>query len=162
MRGVEPSLLDKLFDDDIKHSKKDVFKHLSVEEFKDSVARDIESLLNNRCVYDEGALNDYPECQKSLFTYGIHDFSNFSLASSLDRDFMCRSLEQALARHEKRLRDVRIELQQDQSSAGALRFAINALLVIHPSHEPISFDAVLQPTTLQYSISRGRRAATSN
>lgn len=162
MRGVEPSLLDKLFDDDIKHVKKDIFKRLSIEEFKESVARDIESLLNNRCVHDERILENYPECQRSLITYGIHDFSNLSLASSFDRDYMCRSLEQALARHERRLKEVRVDLQQDLQSAGALRFSINALLLIHPSHEPISFDAVLQPTTLQYSISRGRRATASN
>lgn len=158
MKGVEPSLLDKLFDEDVKHTSKGVFKQLSIEEYKDSVARDIESLLNNRCIYDEELLATYPECQRSLVTYGVRDFSNLSLASSIDRHYMCDSLENALIRHEKRLCDIKVDLKQEQQAAGALRFAITALLIVHPAHEPISFDAVLQPTTLRYSISRGRRS----
>lgn len=157
MKGFEPSLLDKLFDDDPRETRGGTFKRLSSEEFKDSVARDIEALLNNRFVVDEAQLKDYPECQRSLVTYGINDFSGRSLASSVDRAYICRSLELAISRHEQRLVNVRVALNQEQRSTGALRFSISALLVIHPSREPISFDAMLQPSTLQYSVRHGRR-----
>jgi type VI secretion system protein ImpF len=33
------------------------------------------------------------------------------------------------------------------------------MLVVHESKEPVSFDAVLQPSTLQYAISSTRRSA---
>lgn len=159
MKGFEPSLLEKLFDDAPRDAAVGAVKRLSIEEFKDSVARDVESLFNNRFAFDETVLGDYPHCQRSLVTYGIHDFSNRSLASAPDRAFICQTLERAIARHEPRLTQVRVLLDQGQSAAGALRFSISALLMIHPSREPINFDALLQPTTLQYSVSRARRAA---
>ncbi len=154
---TEPSLLDKLFDDDARNPGGRVFKEFSTEEYKDSVARDIESLLNNRFMIDEELLDDLPECQRSLATYGIHDFSGLSLANSFDREFICQSLELAIARHERRLTQVQVLLSEDQQTSGALSFSINALLIIHPSREPISFDALLQPATLQYSVSPHRR-----
>lgn len=159
MKGIEPSLLDKLFDDDPRDPHGGVFKRFSTEQYKDSVARDVESLLNNRFVMDEAGLKHYPQCQRSLMTYGIHDFSGRSLASSYDRAFICHSLELAISRHEGRLSNVQVVLREDERSTGALRFSINALLVIHPSREPVSFDALLQPATLQYSVHRNRRAA---
>ncbi|MEO7066811.1 MAG: type VI secretion system baseplate subunit TssE [Rhodanobacter sp.] len=159
MKGFEPSLLEKLFDDAPHEVAFGVIKRLSIEEFKDSVARDVEGLLNNRFVVDEELLKKFPHCQRSLATYGIHDFSGRSLASSTDRTFICHSLEVAVARHEPRLTEVKIVLDKAQNSTGALRFSINALLVIHPSREPVNFDVLLQPTTLQYSVSRNRRVA---
>ena len=38
-----------------------------------------------------------------------------------------------------------------------LNFAISALLIIDPIREAVSFDAVLQPSSLHYSISKARR-----
>lgn len=159
MKGFEPSLLEKLFDDTPRDVSHGTVRRLSIDEFKDSVARDVEGLLNNRFVVAEELLKQFPHCQRSLATYGIHDFSNRSLASSPDRAFICQSLELAITRHEPRLTNVRVMLDQGQKSTGGLRFSISALLVIHPSREPISFDALLQPTTLQYAVSRSRRAA---
>jgi len=37
-----------------------------------------------------------------------------------------------------------------------LCFAIQALLVVHPAEEPVNFDVMLQPATLQYSVTRAR------
>lgn len=159
MKGIDPSLLDKLFDDAPKDPYTGVFKRFTTEEYKDSVARDIESLLNNRFMISEDTIKPFSESQQSLMTYGIHDFSGLSLANSHDRAFICSSLELAISRHEKRLSKVKVSLNKDQQATGALKFSINALLLIHPSKEPISFDALLQPSTLQYSISRSRRAA---
>lgn len=159
MKGFEPSLLDKLFDDAPREAAQGVIRRLSLEEFKDTVARDVEALLNNRFAADEELLKRYPHCQRSLATYGIRDFSGRSLASSVDRDFICRSLELAISRHEPRLTQVRVVLDPQQRATGALRFSISAMLVVHPAREPVSFDALLQPTTLQYAVSRTRRPA---
>ncbi len=159
MKGFEPSLLDRLFDDAPRDIAYGATKRMSNEEFKDSVARDVEGLLNSRFTVAEDVLARFPHCQRSLATYGIHDFSERSLASSIDRAFICHSLEMAISRHEPRLINVHVVLDQDQRTMGALRFSISALLVVHPSREPVNFDAFLQPTTLQYSVSRNRRAA---
>lgn len=161
MKGFEPSLLEKLFDDAPRQSAQGVLKRLSLDDFKDSVAHDIEALLNNRYSFDEETLKPYPHCQRSLATYGIRDFSGRTLASSVDRDFICQSLELAIARHETRLVNVKVNLDPTQRSTGALRFSISALLVIHPAREPVNFDALLQPTTLQYAVSKMRRPITA-
>jgi type VI secretion system protein ImpF len=157
MKGFEPSLLEKLFDDSPRQSAQGVLKRLSLDDFKDSVARDIEALLNNRYSVDEDILKQYPQCQRSLATYGVRDFSGRTLASSIDRDFICQSLELAISRHETRLVKVKVHLDSSQRSTGALRFSISALLVIHPAREPVNFDALLQPTTLQYAVNKTSR-----
>ncbi len=153
MKGFEPSLFDKLFD--AGHGGP-ALRRLSVEELKETVARDIESLLNTRMVFTEEQLRRYSQCQRSILTYGLSDFSGRSLASHYDREFICRALEQSIARHEPRLTNVKVLLQIDARATSVLYFAITAMLDVGPAHEPVTFDATLQPSTLQYSVSKGR------
>ena len=81
-----------------------------------------------------------------------------SLASPDDRAAICQGLERAIARHEPRLRNVRASLEMQEGGIDRLNFAITALLVLHAAQEPVNFDAVLQPSSLQYTISKARRA----
>ncbi|MNI62600.1 hypothetical protein D3C87_1436840 [compost metagenome] len=46
-------------------------------------------------------------------------------------------------------------LQVDSRATSVLYFAITAMLDVGPAHEPVTFDATLQPSTLQYSVTRG-------
>ena len=111
MKGLEPSLLEKLFDDSPRSSAvASVVRPVSLEQYKESVARDLEGLLNSRCAFDEDALVAFPECQRSLMTYGLCDFAAKSLANAYDRAAICRSLEQAIARHQRRLHHVQVQL----------------------------------------------------
>ncbi|MFK3737270.1 type VI secretion system baseplate subunit TssE [Massilia sp. TN1-12] len=132
---------------------------VSLEEMKDSVARDLEALLNTRTVVPEETFRRFPECARSIVTYGLHDFAGLSLSSTDDRAFICRSLEQAIARHEPRLRNVQARLELRDDAVNRLNFAITALMVVSAAHEPVNFDAVLQPSSLQYTISKARRPA---
>ena len=160
MKGLDPSLLERLLDDEPRNpSASGMFKTLSLEQYKESVARDLESLLNSRAAFSEDLLKAFPHCQQSLMTYGLVDFSSMSLANAFERVAICRSLEQAIARHEPRLHNVRVSLERNGRGAGGLHFAIHGLLDVQPAREPVSFDALLQPTTLQYSVSRLRRPA---
>src|SRR5689334_16641249 len=102
MKGFEPSLLDKLFDDEPHAPMPTALRQLSLEELKSTVARDIESLLNTRIVLEEDDLHGLPECKRSLLTYGLNDFSGLSLASFYDRNYICQSLTKAIERHEPR------------------------------------------------------------
>lgn len=161
MKGFEPSLLEKLFDDEPKsQAAGGIFRTISLEQYKESVARDLEGLLNCRSAYAEDDLKLYPNCQKSLMTFGMRDFSSMSMANAYDRAAVCRALELAIARHEPRLHNVRVALEGNGRSVGGLHFAIHGLLDLQPAREPISFDAMLQPSTLQYSVTRARRSAT--
>src|SRR5690606_3131599 len=159
MKGFEPSLLDKLLDDAPRAKAGNVFKSISLEQYKESVARDLEGLLNSRSAFSEDDLADYPNCRQSLMTYGLCDFSSMSLANAYDRAAICRSLEHAIARHERRLHNVQVRLDSDMHMGTGLQFTIHGRLDLQPARAPVSFDAMLQPTTLQYSVSRLRRQA---
>ena len=158
MKGYAPGLFDKLMAGSMGHTTS-IVTSLSLEEMKDVVARDLEALLNTRSVMSEAMLKHYPECSKSIVTYGLNDFAGLSLSSANDRHYICRSLEQTIARHEPRLRNVRASLELEDGSTNRLNFAIAALLVLEMAQEPVSFDAVLQPSSLQYSITKARRTA---
>jgi type VI secretion system protein ImpF len=159
MKGFSQTLFDKLVGDPLGKPNSASITRLSIEQVKDAVAADLEALLNTRSVISEEALQAYPECHRSMISYGLSDFSGLSLASIDDRAFVCRSLERTISRHEPRLRNVRATLELEQNAINKLCFAITALLVVHESKEPVSFDAVLRPSTLQYSISNTRRTA---
>ncbi|WP_022972621.1 type VI secretion system baseplate subunit TssE, partial [Xanthomonas maliensis] len=148
------------FDDAPKSSASGpVFKAVSLEQHKESIARDLEGLLNARAAFAEDDLGEFPNCKQSLMTYGLGDFSSMSLANAYDRAAICRSLEQAVARHERRLRNVTVKLDANTQFSGGLHFTIHAVLDLQLAREPVSFDAMLQPSTLQYSVSRLRRQA---
>lgn len=157
-KGQSPTLFDKLLSAASDNPQSAAVQRLSVEQVKASVAHDLEALLNTRAVISEDVLRDYPECHRSIVSYGLGDFAGLSLASLDDRMMVCRMLERAITRHEPRLRNVRATLEIDRKSINRLSFSITAMLLVHESKEPVLFDAILQPSSLQYSISSVRRA----
>ncbi|WP_028220897.1 type VI secretion system baseplate subunit TssE [Paraburkholderia oxyphila] len=156
MKRFEPSFFDKLFDDEPHVPAPAAMRQLSLEELKATVARDLESILNTRIAYTEAMLAHLPQCKESLLTYGLNDFAGRSLVSHEDRTFICNSIQQAITRHEPRLQGVSVTLELNNRSTSVLNFVIQALLVVHPAEEPVNFDAMLQPSTLQYSVTRAR------
>lgn len=154
MKGFEPSLFDKLFDDAPVAA---VRRSLSLDQLKDSVGNDLEALLNTRTVIDEELSENFPYAVRSIASFGLNDFAGLSLSSIHDRRKICLSIERAIARHEPRLREVQVSLELERNAVNALYFTIKAMLVVRPAQEPVSFDAMLRPTTLQYSVSRSRQ-----
>jgi type VI secretion system protein ImpF len=161
MKGFTPGLFDRLLDVPVSGATGATVSRMSVEDLKDSVARDLEALLNTRTVIPEQILKRYPECSRSIITYGLNDFAGRSLSSPDDRAYICMCLEKAIARHEPRLRNVKASLEIREDAINRLNFAITALMVVSSSQEPVNFDAVLQPSSLHYTISKARRAASA-
>ncbi|SDF80562.1 type VI secretion system protein ImpF [Massilia sp. PDC64] len=157
-KGFMPGLFDRLIDRPGQGPTGTV-PRVSLEEMKDSVARDLEALLNTRAVMPEETFRRFPECARSIVAYGLHDFAGLSLSSTDDRAFICRSLEAAIARHEPRLRNVQARLELREDAVNRLNFSITALMVVSAAHEPVNFDAVLQPSSQHYTISKARRPA---
>ena len=85
-------------------------------------------------------------------TYGILDFSSYSVLSPQDRDRIRRSLEQTISTHEKRLSRVRVVLEPQGEKGRALRFRVDALLDLGEDNEKVQFDAVLQVATQVCSV----------
>lgn len=159
MKGFTPGLFDRLMDEPVRGATSGTVSRMSTEDLKDAVARDLEALLNTRTAITEDLLKDYPECGRSIVTYGLNDFAGRSLSSPDDRAYICSCLENAIARHEPRLRNAKAVLEVREGAINSLNFSITALLVVSSSEEPVNFDAHLQPSTLQYSISKARQPA---
>lgn len=143
------SLMDRLVDAPL---PEDAGKRISIQDVRNGVSRDLEHLLNTR---SEGARlipDTFKECRASSLTFGILDFSSYSLLSPHDRDRIRRSLEQAIALHESRLSRVRVQLEPQRELDRALRFRIEALMELGDNDEKVQFDAVLQLNTQTYMI----------
>ena len=157
-RGFAPTIFEKLFDDEpYVPAEAIALRRLNLEELKESVARDLEALLNSRRGHGEDILESYTHALSSILSFGITDFVGLSLSNPADCHRICSGIEQTIERHDKRLRGTRVTLEVDRYTTNTLRFNIHALLVVHPAREPVNFDALLQPTTQQYSVSRSRR-----
>ncbi|EPR80547.1 putative protein ImpF [Acinetobacter gerneri DSM 14967 = CIP 107464 = MTCC 9824] len=126
---------------------------LSIQELRESVAHDLEDLLNSRVAKLDDVIEDFPEVKKSIIQFGIIDFVGLSTANPMDREKICQSIEKSISAHEPRLRQIKVEMLMNEQNVGALCLSIQAYLNIHPLYEPVIFDALLKPTTQQYVIS---------
>lgn len=152
-----PTLFERLLDAVPKERDEPApLRQWTLAELKESVARDVEVLLNSRAGLREADFAGLPEAGRSIVSFGMSDFVGLSLANPADRSYICRALERAIEVHEPRLRGVRVGLEVGKESVNRLRFSISATLLVHPIREPVSFDALLQPTTLHYSVESGR------
>ena len=146
--GFRTTLFDRLLPTDAQQTQ-----GLSLQELRESVAADLEDLLNSRVAKLDQLIDDFPLVKKSILQFGIIDFVGLSTANPTDRDKICQSIEQSIAAHEPRLKQIRVEMLMDGHNMGALCLSIQAYLNIHPLYEPVVFDALLKPTTQQYVIS---------
>jgi type VI secretion system protein ImpF len=143
------SLIDRLVETPL---PEDAGRRISLQDVRAGISRDLEHLLNTR---SEGARlipEAFKECRGSSLTYGIPDFSSYSLLSPHDRDRIRRALEQAIGLHEPRLTRVRVTLEPQRELDRALRFRIDALMSLGPQGEKVQFDAVLQLNTQTYMV----------
>ena len=166
MKGFTPGLFDRLLGAPARAGSSPAgapgaIARMSVDEMKDAVARDLEALLNTRMVLPEGLLKGYPECGNSLVSYGMNDFADLSLSSPTDRAYICACIESTIACHEPRLRNVKAALEMREGAVNRLDFSITGLLVLNSAQESVNFDAVLQPSTLSYSINKAGRSVTA-
>ena len=151
-----PSVLDRLLDDepDVSHEPA-ASRFQSLSQLKRAVTRDLEALLNSRQEMLEEPPPEFKEVRRSLLTYGLPDFTAFSLLNAQDRNRIRRALEQAIALFEPRLDRVRVTLEPPRQYEQTVHFHVEALLRVEPAPEPVSFDALLQLHTQQYVV-RGR------
>ncbi|KIF82526.1 type VI secretion system baseplate subunit TssE [Noviherbaspirillum autotrophicum] len=155
-----PTLFERLSDDAPREpTEQHPLRLITADALKESVACDLEALLNSRCAFSDEVFGRYPEALRSISSYGMSDFVGLSLANPGDRSHICRSLERTISIHERRLKQVRVSLELEDGAVNRLRFVINALLVVHPSTEPVFFDALLQPSTQQYLVNKAKHTA---
>lgn len=125
---------------------------LSLKELRESVALDLEELLNCRMANLQNIIDDFPLAKRSIIQFGIIDFVGLSTANPSDREKICQSIANSITSHEPRLKQVKVEMLIEGHNMGALYLSIQAYLNIHPLYEPVIFDALLKPSTQQYTI----------
>ena len=145
------SLLDRLIDTEQGAPDREwISRAESVRLVKNSLRRDLEWLLNARRI----AAPPLPlrELNRSVFVYGLPDFTAYTLASAPDRARLLRDLEAAIAMFEPRLAAVTIAPLDDERRAHAMCFRIEGLLLVDPAPEPVSFDTVLELSSGAYQV----------
>ncbi|MDX2150499.1 MAG: type VI secretion system baseplate subunit TssE [Bryobacteraceae bacterium] len=150
---VTLSVLDRLIDHDPKSQvEATLSRSQSVRALRASVRRDLEWLLNSRRIAEEPD-DKLADLNKSVYMFGLPDFTTFSKASTKDRARLLRILQGVIKQFEPRLANVRvIPVETEDFSIHTLRFRIEGLLLMDPAPEHISFDTVLQLTSGEYVV----------
>jgi type VI secretion system protein ImpF len=158
MQRFMPGLFDRLDDDDDaqRDSRSQSRKH---DEWKASITRDLEALLNTRCALLPQALLSYPEVGGSVVNYGLIDFAGMCMTSDADQKRICAAVKKAISRHEPRLQNVAVTLQPKKGAINRVDFVITAQLKSALFDEPMHFNAVFLPSLQQYSIQSVRAIA---
>jgi type VI secretion system protein ImpF len=133
---LQPSLLDRLTDDDPTSRVEGPDERvLSLTKLRESVRRDLASLLNATHLAAVLDLRDYPEVQRSTLNYGIADLAGRA-ASAIDRVALARLLRRAILDFEPRLLaaslKVHVTVDPDKRDPNALRFHVEADLWSQP------------------------------
>ncbi|MDQ8936670.1 type VI secretion system baseplate subunit TssE [Acinetobacter rudis] len=127
-------------------------KGVSIQSLQDSIATDLEDLLNSRQTKIDGIQGDFELAKHSILQFGLIDFTGLSITDPLDCEKICQYIEQAITAHEPRLRQIQVRICPDNVITGELYLNIHAILNVYPISEVIKFDALLQPTKQQYII----------
>lgn len=123
---------------------------------KASLWRDLSVLLNTKR-REEEIPEQFSEANQSLLTFGLPDFSSYSLKSPSDRNRLRRAIETAIRRFEPRLEKVTVTVDEPDETSAALHFRVDALLRVDPAPEPVSFETLLQPESSHFVVVGGDR-----
>jgi type VI secretion system protein ImpF len=150
--------LDRLLDDEPKiKSEAPMSRSTSLARLKTAVRRDLENLLNTRRTPDyipEGSV----EILRSVYYYGLPDITSMPANFLYEQTKLLQSIETAVKTFEARLDGVKVSLVPVAGQSRVLRFVIDGMLRIDPLPEHVVYDASIELTSLEVSISGDDRA----
>ncbi|TDV59171.1 type VI secretion system baseplate subunit TssE [Pseudomonas sp. LP_7_YM] len=148
-----PSLLDRLLDDRPHQSVEASSQRLcSLSDYKASIVRDLEILVNTRQSLVADEIDDFPQLNGTILDYGMPDFTSRSVLDPQDRLLIQRQLEKAISVGDRRFRSVKVQLLAQQTGQRMLTFRVDAVLRLQDISRQVSFDAVLQVNTQEYKV----------
>ncbi|HKG91970.1 MAG TPA: type VI secretion system baseplate subunit TssE [Gemmatimonadaceae bacterium] len=152
-RSVRQPLLDRLTDDAPGLGDPPSSWAESVRQFKASVRRDLEWLLNTRRI-PEPVPEGLVELRRSLYAYGLPDITSLSRDSASDRTLLLRQVAEAIGVFEPRLGNVKVSLVETDGAGHRreLRFLIEGVLRLDPNPEHVVFDTVLELSSGEYDV----------
>jgi type VI secretion system protein ImpF len=151
-------ILDRLLDDEPKiKTESPMTRSTSLARLKTAVRRDLENLLNTRRTPDyipEGSV----EILRSVYYYGLPDITSMPANFLYEQTKLLQSIETAVKTFEARLDGVKVSLVPVVGQSRVLRFVIDGMLRIDPLPEHVVYDASIELTSLEVSISGEDRA----
>lgn len=100
----------------------------------------------------------YPEASTSVLTYGLLDFAGMCMTSDVDRKRICAAVLLTIQRHETRLHSVTAALRMRSTQINRLDFVISGKLKALGASDVVHFDAMMEPSTQQYSIRKNLKS----
>ena len=154
---LQPSLLDRLTDDDPQSEKESRQERvLSVRQFRNAVLRDLAWLLNTssgRLLEED--LQDFPFVAQSVLNYGIPDLTGL-LTSTVDPAELERDVLLAIRNFEPRIMrqstSVHVLSDQEQPGRHCLAFKIDGELWAKPLPESLYLKTELDLETGQCTL----------
>jgi len=156
---VTLSVLDRLIDREPKaQTEAPLSRSQSVRILKAAVQRDLEWLLNTRRIFQEPD-ESLKEINRSLYIYGLPDFSQYTMASLADQAKLLKQILNTIKMFEPRLGSVRIvPVETTDSGIQQFHLRIEAMLLMDPAPEPVSFDTVIGLKSGNCKVSGGPNA----
>lgn len=147
-----PSLLDRLIDDSDNASQQNNRGYVSQFSYRQAIRRDLETLLNTKihwCTWPEW----YGELERSLFSYGLPDFSSMPLSSQDGRERLCQIVEETIRKFEPRCIDTSVSIvEKEQPLDRVLQLKIFALCHAEFGPEEMVFNSEVEPLSLGIKI----------
>jgi type VI secretion system protein ImpF len=152
--NIQTSILDRLIDREPEVSREAVQLQVAdMRAIKQSVIRDMENLLNTRRQIFP-VPEEFRELNNSLFVYGLPDFSSLNPRSPQVKQMLRRDIEQTIARFERRLKNIKVQLEISDKMEQKIRFRITGILHMEPLSEPVTFDTYFDINKGNYAIAR--------
>lgn len=148
-RNLLPSLWDRLADLSVDGVNSEPW--YTVDEFVQTVRRDLEDLLNTQRSIPH-LEDDFPELSKSLLNFGVPDPASFALDTPAGRRRFAGTLAEAIEVFEPRLRNVQIEMLTGEGQKFRdLEFRVVATLAVEAAPQ-IIFESQLHIPSGQFTV----------
>jgi len=153
IKNIQQGLLDRLIDlDPQERQEAPLSRAESLRQLRMAVKRDLEFLLNTTRMPIE-IPESCAEVDNTVLFFGLPDISTVGIHDPADEQRLLRSLEKAIEVFEPRLARARVTSKERYRPAQqSITFHVEAMLMIDPAPERISFDTVLEISKGAYSV----------
>lgn len=145
--GLLPSIVDRLIDPE---SRGTIARSgYSVEQMARGVQDDLQWLLNTHSD-DSTDGQSYPLLARAL-GYGLPDLATLTRLKKIEKDAVCRILEEKIINYEPRLKEVHVSLKEgEKGNPLRLELHLRAVLAVDPAPELV-FDTTLDLASGHFS-----------
>ena len=152
-KNIQQGILDRLIDlEPLNRQEAPMTRAESLRQLRAAVKRDLEWLLNTTRMPIE-VPESCEEVNNSVLFFGLPDIASVSIQDNTEQLRVLKTLEEAIEMFAPRLVRARVTAREKyRPTQQAITFHVEALLMIDPAPERISFDTVLEISKGAYSV----------